>query len=309
MRRPYNAIDGIRCVLICLVVVVHIVNFGRLYPGVKEAVNFFFMPAFLLVTGYLVNVSVSLRQFGVYVLRIALPYVFLSLGFAVLSLWMPVEGGLSSFSLGDVAGILLFKPIGPYWFLHAMIVCGCVYYAAFRLGRRFGVGCVLCVMGSLLALVVWATPLLAFVYAVFYFLGAALRLSGVDFLRFFAPCPWALLPFAVVLVCCCPSGGGLSVAALSACFFCFVSWGWGRLGGRAASIVGFVGRNTLPVYLFHPVFTMIAKLALPLFAFDPTGLVHTAFTVALAVSGSLAVGWALDVSGGCRLFARKSVLR
>ena len=136
MRKPYNAIDGIRCVLICLVVLVHIVNFGRLHPDVKEAVNFFFMPAFLLVTGYLVNFRVGAGAFCLYLLRIALPYVVMSVGFAVMSLWVPVEGGLGVFSWSGLADVLLVHPIGPYWFLHAMLVCGVVCYVSISIARR-----------------------------------------------------------------------------------------------------------------------------------------------------------------------------
>ena len=52
----YNNIDYQRCVLICMVVMIHIVNFSTLYPDVKNFINFFFMQAFLLITGYLVNI-------------------------------------------------------------------------------------------------------------------------------------------------------------------------------------------------------------------------------------------------------------
>ena len=34
-----------------MVVMIHIVNFSTLYPDVKNFINFFFMQAFLLITG------------------------------------------------------------------------------------------------------------------------------------------------------------------------------------------------------------------------------------------------------------------
>ncbi len=72
---------------------------------------------------------------------------------------------------------------------------------------------------------------------------------------------------------------------------------------------GFVGRNTLPVYLFHPIFTMAAKRAVPLFAFDPTGLVHIAATVAAGVLGSYAIAWALDRTRLSLVFGRQRFMR
>ena len=44
----YNNIDYQRCVLICMVVMIHIVNFSTLYPDVKNFINFFFMQAFFV---------------------------------------------------------------------------------------------------------------------------------------------------------------------------------------------------------------------------------------------------------------------
>ena len=46
-KMKYNNIDYQRCVLICMVVMIHIVNFSTLYPEVKNFINFFFMQAFL----------------------------------------------------------------------------------------------------------------------------------------------------------------------------------------------------------------------------------------------------------------------
>lgn len=267
------------------------------------------MPAFLVVTGYLVNVACGARRFGLYLLRLALPYAILSLGFASLSLWLPVEGGLSEWSAEALCRMLIVSPIGPYWYLHAMIVCGVLYFVAHSLAARFGVAAELCLFGLLLAVVALASPLLAFLYAASYFLGVALRLGGADFGRVFPPSAWAAPPFAALIVLGRVAGGGLAVFGLAACFFCLVSWGWGLLGGRVRQWVGFVGRNTLPIYLFHPVFTMIGKFALPLFSFDPSGIAHMAFTLALAVAGSLALARALDFSGLSLVFGRRALLR
>lgn len=58
MKKPvYNdVIDFQRALLIVMVILVHIVNFGTLYPEVKARIFSFFMPAFLIITGYLVNI-------------------------------------------------------------------------------------------------------------------------------------------------------------------------------------------------------------------------------------------------------------
>lgn len=63
MKKPvYNdVIDFQRALLIVMVIGVHIVNFGTLYPEVKARIFSFFMPAFLIITGYLVNIRKTPR--------------------------------------------------------------------------------------------------------------------------------------------------------------------------------------------------------------------------------------------------------
>ena len=55
--KQYHEINFVRSVLILLVILVHIVYFGELYPTVKAGILGFMMPSFLVVTGYLVNIE------------------------------------------------------------------------------------------------------------------------------------------------------------------------------------------------------------------------------------------------------------
>lgn len=94
-RKAYNHIDLIRAVLILMVILVHIVHFGTLYPSIREVIFVFFMPTFLLLTGYLTNVRKNVREFTLYELRILLPYCIMVTAFASLSLVLPVRDGLT----------------------------------------------------------------------------------------------------------------------------------------------------------------------------------------------------------------------
>ena len=111
----YNKdLDFFRAILIGLVILIHIVNFGNIYPDIKNAILAFFMPAFLVITGYLVNIEKTLRQFALYLWKIWLPYMLLVLGFAGLSLYLPVRDGITSFDVPTVLNVLFVKSIGPY---------------------------------------------------------------------------------------------------------------------------------------------------------------------------------------------------
>ena len=62
-----NEIDFFRTILIGLVILVHIVNFGNIYPSIKEAILAFIMPTFLVITGYLVNINKSVKDYVLYI--------------------------------------------------------------------------------------------------------------------------------------------------------------------------------------------------------------------------------------------------
>ena len=155
----YNRdINFFRAVLICLVILVHIVNFGDIYPNAKIAISAFIMPSFLIITGYLVNINKSIRDFALYILRIWLPYMILVIGYAALSLFLPVRDGIKTFDMPTILNILFFKSIGPYWFLHVMIVCGIVYYLTFHIFNKLSITAKYSIFATVLIAVTLLTP-------------------------------------------------------------------------------------------------------------------------------------------------------
>lgn len=310
MKAHNLTIDYIRAVLIILVILVHIVNFGELYPDVKSSILAFFMPAFLIITGYLVNVNKPLRSFALYILRILLPYVIMVTGFMVLSLYLPVRDGVDELTPATVYRVLCITSIGPYWFLRVMMVCGVLYYAAFSAlkGKSKITQCV--AFATLLILVSEFTPFLGLKPAAYYFTGVLLRVFLKDISKILKGNFWAVIPFLLLLTNkSFQDWGGLSIFACCFCFFLFTTWLSGFFRGGFASLMGYLGRNTLPIYIFHPIFTMMSKYMLPLFSFDNTGLLHTLTTIVMCVAGSLAVAYAMDRTRLSYVFAKKQILR
>ena len=60
----------------------------------------------------------------------------------------------------------------------------------------------------------------------------------------------------------------------------------------------FIGRNTLQILLFSPIFTIICKQLIPFLSFDPTGLLFIIVALLICISGSLTISWIIDV---CKL--------
>ena len=125
-------LDLIRAILIILMILIHIVNFGNAYPHLKAGILSFMMPTFLIITGYLVNIEKSPKQMGIYLMCLALPYVIMVSGFSVLSYFMPVRDGITELSFSQICEKIFVTSIGPYWFIQTMIICGILYYISFK---------------------------------------------------------------------------------------------------------------------------------------------------------------------------------
>ena len=173
----YNNIDYQRCVLICMVVMIHIVNFSTLYPDVKNFINFFFMQAFLLITGYLVNIRKTYKDFASYIMKILIPYIIMVTSYAFVSTLLPVRDGLNEFTIPIILNTIFITSIGPYWFLHTMAICGVIYYLTFNCVGKWSIMSKLCLFATFLMLVSQYTPVLNSTNAAFYFTGVCLRLS------------------------------------------------------------------------------------------------------------------------------------
>lgn len=178
-----NELDFSRAVLIVLVILVHIVNFGNLYPLAKSSIFAFMMTTFLFITGYLVNIDKSIKDFLRYLLQIFLPYIIFVMGYAVLSLYMPVRDWIETLDWPTIVNVLCVKSIGPYWFFHTMIVCGTIYYTVFQTFRSLSTAAKYSLFAAVLIAVVLWTPILNIKAAVYYFVGVGIRLYVGDFSR------------------------------------------------------------------------------------------------------------------------------
>lgn len=291
-----------------IVILVHVVNFGELYPAFKQSMFTFFMPAFLIITGYLVNIDKSMREFLLYLRRIMLPYIIMVTGFSVLSYFLPVRDGLTELSLAAIAEKVFVTSIGPYWFLYDMIICGAAYYLVFKLAARLSLASRLSIYAFLLYVLAIYVPLLTFADATLYFLGVVLRQFGVSFLSAFRPSAFSLLPFLLLIM---QRDLWHRWLCLLLPFFAisFLSWCRSYVPVKLRKAMDFAGRNTLPIYIFHPIFTLASKFYLPFFTFDPSGILHAVVTIVLGFVGSIAIALVLDKTRLVAVFGMKRMIR
>lgn len=326
MKQRNTDIDWIRAILIILMILIHIVSFGNAYPQLKAGILSFMMPTFLIITGYLVNIEKSPKEMGRYLMCLALPYVIMVTGFSVLSYFMPVRDGITELSLSQICEKIFVTSIGPYWFIQTMIICGILYYVSFkgaiwgtlRQGKTTMSTTTSLFIFATLLLLLSKTPALSPSAATYYFIGAVLRQCHIGFDRIFRPSPVALLLWINLL--------GMeewydwgTLAIVFSCWCCISSLMWihsliNHLQDNACvrkteATLLYMGRNTLPIYLFHPIFTMVAKFYHPLFSWDRSEIIFALVTIFIAIAGSIGIAKMMEKTRLAYLFGKGKMLR
>lgn len=326
MKQRNTDIDWIRAILIILMILIHIVSFGNAYPQLKAGILSFMMPTFLIITGYLVNIEKSPKEMGRYLMCLALPYVIMVTGFSVLSYFMPVRDGITELSLSQICEKIFVTSIGPYWFIQTMIICGILYYVSFkgaiwgtlRQGKTTMSTTTSLFIFATLLLLLSKTPALSPSAATYYFIGAVLRQCHIGFDRIFRPSPVALLLWINLL--------GMeewydwgTLAIVFSCWCCISSLMWihsliKRLQDNVSvrkteDTLLYMGRNTLPIYLFHPIFTMAAKFYHPLFSWDRSEIIFALVTIFIAIAGSIGIAKMMEKTHLAYLFGKGKMLR
>ena len=298
-------LDFLKGVMIILVITFHLVYFEHLYPYAKQVVYTFHMPVFLIISGYLMNISKKWMAFLLTIVGMAIPYLVMESGYIVMASLLPINEHIDNLTVGLFFDKLLLHPLGPYWYLHTLILCGLTYYAVFRYTAarpltRFmlmALACYLC--GQVLGI-------LSFPLAIYFLIGAVLRQSQTEFLRIFQSSPFAILAFALLIfepAFLSPATlGGLLIVymAISGCLFIFK-----YLHQSVSNTICFLGRNSLMLYVFSPIFTILCKQMVPYLAFDKTGLLFLILSLIVCISGSLAIGYLMDILRISPLFFRK----
>ena len=326
MKQRNTDIDWIRAILIILMILIHIVSFGNAYPQLKAGILSFMMPTFLIITGYLVNIEKSPKEMGRYLMCLALPYVIMVTGFSVLSYFMPVRDGITELSLSQICEKIFVTSIGPYWFIQTMIICGILYYVSFkgaiwgtlRQGKTTMSTTTSLFIFATLLLLLSKTPALSPSAATYYFIGAVLRQCHIGFDRIFRPSPVALLLWINLLSLEEWYDWG-TLAIVFSCWCCISSLMWihsliKRLQDNACvrkteDTLLYIGRNTLPIYLFHPIFTMAAKFYHPLFSWDRSEIIFALVTIFIAIAGSIGIAKMMEKTRLAYLFGKGKMLR
>lgn len=132
MESRVKEIDYLKCIFITLMIIFHLVYIGDKYPYAKQIVYTFHMSAFLIISGYLANNRKDARSFLRKFLWIFIPYACMEAAYTVMSHFLPVRESVDAITPAILLDKIFLHPMGPYWYLHTLILCSLIYYITFR---------------------------------------------------------------------------------------------------------------------------------------------------------------------------------
>lgn len=287
-------LDYLKCIFIILMIIFHLVYIGDTYPMAKRIVYTFHMSAFLLISGYLANTNKDAKAFTRDVFWIFFPYALMETGYVSLASFLPIRESIEDLSILVVCEKIFISPIGPYWYLHTLILCHVTYYLLYNLPIKLS-GISHLILFALSLYLLSCGSLLSFANAMYYIIGVIIRQYGFNFKNVFFPSLFAVIP--LVLLCFHQENldratlGGVMITYCAINLFCLLH---NNLPSHARNICYFIGQNTFVILLFSPIFTFISKYYLPLFAIDPTGFCFMCFSVIFTIGGCLLIAYISD---------------
>lgn len=306
-------INVIRCILILLVILIHLTPFKECYPDLQNAVLAFVVPLFLFITGYLFNVNKTWKQYAIYLRSLLIMYVIFETAYIMLAHFFHVNDGISELNVFVILDKLVLNPIGPYWYLHTMIICGSIYYTVHRVCLYINIDCAVSMSILVSIILSYWSPLLGLMAPLAYFAGVIFRKYFYchTFCGSFVAILISMVTLFYGIVCNPEYATQLSYFSilLSVSFMLSVIWCAKRIPSKACKVLSFIGANTLPIYLFHPMFTLSSKLILGGMVANGSIVSFCILTITIATIGSLIIGHTLDKTEVSMLLFKKNIMR
>lgn len=302
------SIDYLKSICIILMVTFHLVYIGDKYPYLKQIVYTFHMPAFLIISGYLANLNKGSRQFFSSLLWIFIPYAIMETGYVLMSTVLPIRESIDRLSLPLLLAKVFIAPLGPYWYLHTLIISYLVCYLTHKIPFASKVSFFIA-SGICFWIASETFRLVSMSNAIYFMAGIMIRQCNLNFHSVFRPSCLAVFPLWIL----CQHPENLDRYSLAGITITYLSmsallWGHGYLPLKIKHILHLIGRNTLAILLFSPIFTLLSKMLIPLFSYDSSGLSFAGVAVSFVISGCFLIAWSMDKLTLTRFFCGKRKL-
>ena len=269
-------LDYLKGIFILLMVSFHLALVEHTYPTLREAVYTFHMSAFLVISGYLANVHKRPAAFGQSMMRLLVPYCIFEAVYIImqhaLGSSLGAHNAIDQLSTADFIVRIATMPTGPYWYIHTLLICTVVYWLIFKVLAMRGAGA-MALMGLILYGLSCVIEGLSWSNVIYFLIGAFIRDVGLAFSSMIKPSLWTVLPLAVLFVF--PENfvsGSLPGVIITVLVISLLQAVYPHVGASARHCLCYLGRNSLAIVIFSPIFTIATKPAVPLFSFDPTAV-------------------------------------
>ena len=293
-----HQLDYLKGIFILLMVLFHLALVEETYPIVREAVYTFHMSAFLIISGYLANVDKQPGAFAKGVLRIAVPYLLFEALYILMQYFLGrslgAHNAIESLTATDFVTRLLTMPTGPYWYLHTLVICTLIYWLVYRVLRLQGISG-LALSGLILFGLSLVIEGLDWSNVIYFLIGLFVMRSGLSFLRVFTPSFIALLPLMVLFAFRENyHNGSLAGVAITVLVISLLLAVYPYCFKVIRDGLCYIGRNSLAIVVFSPIFTIVTKMAAPYFSFDPTAICFALIALAVIVACCLLCAYLSD---------------
>lgn len=288
-------LDFLKGICITLMVIFHLAYIGDTYAYAKAIVYTFHMPIFLGISGYLSSPQKPAYKFLQTFFRLIRIYLIFQIIYLCASYYLPVRTHLDNLKLNNLLYHLLLKPIGPYWYLHSLTILHLGNFLGLRIANYLNKPQYhLIIFCSLLYIISSYGKLLSLESLVFYSIGFSLHLLYLNgyFANYnltkFRNSFWLILP----LILLCSNKQNLSsLSVFGLIIIILITLILIRLNQcPKLKIFHYLGKHSLFILLFSPIFTLSAKYIQPYFiSIDHTAILFLILSTTMAITMSLMI--------------------
>ena len=290
MKKRIVELDYLKGILILLMVLFHLEYINNVYPVLNKLVYTFHMSGFLIISGFLTNINKSIVEFSKSVLQLLVPYLIFESLYVVMifsfSSILSTSNKLSSLSFSDYLNIVFCNPIGTYWYLHTLVVCMVMYYLVYHIIRlkNFSASVVLIALLYLMTCLIGVS----FSNTIYFLIGVIIFRCNNSFKSIIQPSLWSLIPLVVLSFSINNLNSGslpgviITILMLSVLLVLF-----DYLSNVVKKLFIYLGRNSLSIVVFSPVFTFPTRYFASYFAFDHTAILFGIFSLVFVIGGCL----------------------
>jgi fucose 4-O-acetylase-like acetyltransferase len=298
MKTRIAELDFIKGIMIFLVVAFHLNLVISTYPVVTSIVYVFHIPTFLIISGYLTNVEKDFKTYLKGLGRLIVPYLFFEsiyiLMIFFLGKYFNANNSISELTVIDFFKKILIDPAGIYWYIHTLIYCSVSYYISYKLLKLKDWNALLCMGLILYIFIVITGSSMKMGNIIYYIIGVFIMRSGKIFTEMIKPSLLAIIPLIIIIynseIYSRDTIAGVAITLLVISMLLFV-YRILPVNSKVSNLITYLGKNSLSVVYFSPIYTIVAKFFNPIFSFDSTALLYfviaTSFVIALSIFTAL----------------------